>query len=273
MEEDKLRKISLSCRKAAIETQKHVGSGHLGGSFSAMEIMVYLYFYKMNINPDNPWKEDRDIFILSKGHASAGLYSVLAERGYFPKEELNTFRQINSRLQGHPHMDETPGVECSSGSLGQGISFGIGMALGYKRKHMPNKVYVLTGDGELEEGQVWEALLLQAYLKLDNLIIIVDHNGLQLDDFIDNITGLNNLKAKFEAFGFNTVEIDGNNFEYINQAFSKLSSEKPNIIIADTVKGKGISFMENSIEWHSKVMNEEEYLKAMQELREEEING
>lgn len=202
MNKDKLEsliKTSINVRKICIKTQKIVGSGHLGGSFSSVELMVYLYFYKMNIDPKNPYKDDRDIFILSKGHASLGYYSILAERGYFEIDELKTYRQVNSRLQGHPHIDSAPGIECSSGSLGQGISFGIGLALGYKKRNMPNKIYVMTGDGELEEGQIWEAIMLQSFLKLDNLIIIIDHNQLQLDNFIDNITGLNPIKSKFEC--------------------------------------------------------------------------
>jgi transketolase len=228
----------------------------------------------MNIDPKNPYKDDRDIFILSKGHASLGYYSILAERGYFEIDELKTYRQVNSRLQGHPHIDSAPGIECSSGSLGQGISFGIGLALGYKKRNMPNKIYVMTGDGELEEGQIWEAIMLQSFLKLDNLIIIIDHNQLQLDNFIDNITGLNPIKSKFECFGYNVVEINGNDFNEIDNAFSNISSKKPNIIIADTVKGKGISFMENKIEWHSKKVNEDEYIKSLKELekQEESIN-
>jgi transketolase len=271
---ESLIKTSINVRKICIKTQKIVGSGHLGGSFSSVELMVYLYFYKMNIDPKNPYKDDRDIFILSKGHASLGYYSILAERGYFEIDELKTYRQVNSRLQGHPHIDSAPGIECSSGSLGQGISFGIGLALGYKKRNMPNKIYVMTGDGELEEGQIWEAIMLQSFLKLDNLIIIIDHNQLQLDNFIDNITGLNPIKSKFECFGYNVVEINGNDFNEIDNAFSNISSKKPNIIIADTVKGKGISFMENKIEWHSKKVNEDEYIKSLKELekQEESIN-
>lgn len=265
-----LTKTSIKVRRLAIETLKTIGSGHIGGSLSATELMVYLYFNKMNIDPHNPHKEDRDIFILSKGHATLGYYSVLVERGYFEREELSTYRQINSRLQGHPHIDEAPGIESSSGSLGQGISFGIGLALGLKKRNMPNKVYVMTGDGELEEGQIWEAIMLQGKLKLDNLIIIVDQNQLQLDDCVKNITELNDIKSKFEAFGFNAIEIDGNNFNEIDCAFAALSSDKPNIIVADTIKGKGISFMENKIEWHSKKVNDEDYTKAIKELEQQE---
>lgn len=173
-------------------------------------------------------------------------------------------------MQGHPHIDDVPGIECSSGSLGQGLSFGIGIALGYKKKGLTSNVYVMVGDGELEEGQIWEALMLQSYLKLDNLIIIIDNNKLQLDDFTENITGINNLKKKFESFDFNVSEINGNDFESIDNAFSNLRNDKPNIIIANTVKGKGISFMENKIEWHSKKIDDEEYEKAIEELNSQE---
>lgn len=269
---DNLTKTAIKVRRLAIKTLKIAGSGHIGGSFSATELMVYLYFNKMNIDPHNPNKYDRDIFLLSKGHASLGYYSVLAERGYFKKEELSTYRQINSKFQGHPHIDEVPGVESSSGSLGQGISFGIGIALGMKKKNINNKIYVMTGDGELEEGQIWEAIILQAKLKLDNLIIIVDQNKLQLDDYVKNITELSNLKSKFESFGFNVIEINGNDFNEIDDAFKNFSSSKPNIIISDTVKGKGISFMENKVEWHSKKLNDEDYNKALMELEKQEAD-
>ena len=269
---DNLTKTAIKVRRLTIKTLKTAGSGHIGGSFSATEVMVYLYFNKMNIDPHKPNKSDRDIFLLSKGNASSGYYCVLAERGYFNKEELSTYRQINSKFQGHPHIDEVPGVESSSGSLGQGISFGIGIALGMKKKNINNKVYVMTGDGELEEGQIWEAIMLQGKLKLDNLIIIVDQNKLQLDDYVKNITELSDLKSKFESFGFNVIKINGNDFNEIDDAFKNLSSSKPNIIISDTVKGKGISFMENKVEWHSKKMNDEDYNKALMELEKQEAD-
>lgn len=270
-----LKKKAVEARRKCIEMVRTAGSGHIGGSFSAIEMMIYLYFYKMRINPQKPHDEKRDIFILSKGHASSGYYSVLSMRGYFPDEELATYRQINSRLQGHPHLGDLPGVECSSGSLGQGLSFGIGMALGYKKKGLDNNVYVMIGDGEAEEGQIWEALMLQSFLKLDNLIIMVDCNRLQLDDFVDNVTGLYDLGKKLNSFGYNVIEIDGNDFEEIDKAFSNLDRVIPNIIIANTIKGKGISFMENSIEWHSKKVSDEEYKIAMKELdgQEAALNG
>ncbi|MBP2070902.1 transketolase [Thermoanaerobacterium butyriciformans] len=261
-----LKRIAINIRKDSLNVLRLAGSGHIGGSLSAVEIMVYLYFYKMNVDPTDPYKNDRDIFILSKGHASIGYYCVLARKGFMAYDELKTYRKINSRLQGHPHIDDVPGIECSSGSLGQGLSFGIGIALGYKKKGFSSSVYVMVGDGELEEGQIWEALILQSYLKLDNLIIIIDNNKLQLDDFTENITGINNLKKKFESFDFNVFEIDGNDFESIDKAFSNLRNDKPNIIIANTVKGKGISFMENKIEWHSKKIDDEVYKKAVEEL-------
>lgn len=267
---DYLKKIAIEIRRDSIDVLKTAGSGHIGGSLSAVELMVYLYFHKMNIDPNKPYKYDRDIFILSKGHASIGYYCVLARRGFFSYDELKNYRKINSRLQGHPHIDDVPGIECSSGSLGQGLSFGIGIALGYKEKGLTSNVYVMVGDGELEEGQIWEALMLQSYLKLDNLIIIIDNNKLQLDDFSENITGINNLKKKFESFDFNVSEINGNDFESIDNAFSNLRNDKPNIIIANTVKGKGISFMENKIEWHSKKIDDEEYEKAIEELNSQE---
>lgn len=271
----KLEKVAISLRRESIEVQRIAGSGHLGGAFSAMEILTYLYFYKMNIDVLNPLKEDRDIFILSKGHASIGYYAALAERGFFPKEELKTYRKINSRLQGHSHIDSAPGIECSTGSLGQGLSFGIGLALGLKKKGINSKVYVMLGDGELQEGQVWEALMLQSKLKLNNLITIIDFNGIQLDDYVENIIPMNNLSERIKSFGFNTIDIDGNDFKDIHKAFSCLKEREANLIVAHTVKGKGISFMENSVAWHSKKADGEEYKKAMEELEEKEaaLNG
>lgn len=271
----RLKRIGINVRRDCIRVQKKVKSGHLGGAFSALEMMIYLYYEKMNIDPANPLKEDRDIFILSKGHASIGYYSILARRGYFPLEELMTYRKINSRLQGHSHIDDVPGVECSSGSLGQGISFGLGLALGYIKQNMKNKVYVMIGDGELEEGQNWEAILLQKHLNLNNLIIIVDKNNLQLDDNCMNVLSLDRLEDKFNSFGYNVITIDGNDFYDIDEGFQKFDKAKPNVIISNTVKGKGISFMENKVEWHAKKVNEEEYISALKELdkQEVELNG
>jgi len=270
-----LNKICIDVRRDCIKTQKAVGSGHLGGSFSAMEIMVYLYFEKMNVNTENPYKEDRDVFIISKGHASLGYYAVLGRRGYFPLEELKTYRHINSRLQGHTHIDCVPGVEVSTGSLGQGLSYGIGLALGYKKRGFNSSIYVMIGDGEMEEGQIWEAFLLQSHLKLDNLVTIIDNNKLQLDGFSTEIVGLNNMNKKMESFDFNSIEIDGNDFQQIERAFNKIEKGQANIIISNTVKGKGISFMENKVEWHSKKVDDKEYITALKELdeKEGEING
>ncbi len=265
-----LKQIAIDIRRDCIKTQKITGSGHLGGSFSALEMMIYLYFERMNIDVSKPLKEERDIFILSKGHASLGFYSVLARRGFFPLEELTTYRQINSRLQGHSHIDSAPGIECSTGSLGQGLSFGIGLALGYKKRGFKNNIYVMLGDGELEEGQVWEAFLLQEHLKLDNLTIIIDNNRLQLDDITENIIGLTNIRDKMQAFNFNVLEIDGNSFEEIDGAFTRIKKGEANLIICNTIKGKGISFMENSVEWHSKKVDDKEYEASLKELEKEE---
>lgn len=266
-----LKQIAIDARRDCIITQKLTGSGHLGGAFSALEMMVYLYFEKMNVDVSEPLMTERDIFILSKGHASVGYYSVLARRGFFPLEELKTYRQINSRLQGHSHIDSAPGIECSTGSLGQGLSFGIGLALGYKKKGLNNNVYVMLGDGKLEEGQVWEAFLLQEHLKLDNLIIIIDNNRLQLDDITENVIGLTNLKDKMLSFNFNVMDVNGNDFEEIEEAFTKVKKGEANLIISNTIKGNGISFMENSIVWHSKKVDNKEYETSLKELDEQEV--
>lgn len=266
-----LKRLAIQARKDCMETQITVGSGHLGGSFSALEMMIYLYFEEMNISPKKPWMDDRDIFILSKGHASLGYYCVLAQRGYFLKEELKTYRKINSRLQGHTQADVLPGVECSTGSLGQGLSFALGMALGYKRKNMNNKVFVMVGDGEMQEGQNWEALMMQGQLKLDNLIPIVDYNRLQLDDSVDGVLGAFNLKQKLEAFDQNVIEIDGHDFEDIKRAYDNIKEGRANIILANTVKGKGISFMENRVPWHAQKLTQEEYKRALEELEKMEV--
>jgi transketolase len=266
-----LKQLAINVRRDCIMTQRVTGSGHLGGAFSALEMMVYLYFERMNIDVTDPLNPERDIFILSKGHASVGYYSVLARKGFFPLEELKTYRQINSRLQGHTHIDDAPGIECSTGSLGQGLSFGIGLALGFKKKGLNNRVYVMLGDGELEEGQIWEAFLLQEHLKLDNLVTIIDNNRLQLDDITENVLGLTNIKEKMLSFNFNTIEIDGNDFEEIEGAFSQLRQGEANVIICNTVKGRGISFMENSVIWHAKKADDKEYAASLKELDEQEV--
>ncbi len=266
-----LKRIAIQIRRDCIETQREVGSGHLGGSFSAMETMIYLYFHKMNIDSERPKKEERDYFILSKGHASLGYYCVLARAGFFPVEELSTYRRINSRLQGHTHIDSAPGIECSTGSLGQGLSFGIGIALGLKKKGLTSKVYVMLGDGEIEEGQIWEALMLLGHLKLDNVVPIIDYNKLQLDDTVENISSLNNISEKIRPFGFRVLDINGHDFKEIHNAFEDIKEGEATAIVMHTIKGKGISFMENSIPWHSKKVNEKEYTKAMEELRLQEV--
>lgn len=270
-----LKQIAINIRKDCLDMQMKAKSGHLGGAFSAVEIMTYLYFELMDINPSNPYKEDRDIFIMSKGHASLSYYSILARRGFFPVDELATYRKINTRLQGHTHIDSVPGVECSTGSLGQGLSFGIGIGIGYKKKGIKNKVYIMLGDGEIQEGQIWEAFMLNGSLQLDNVIPIIDNNKIQLADYSTNIVGQWKLKEKLEAFNYNVIEIDGHDFEEIEQAFNSIKPDHANVIVANTVKGKGISFMEDRIEWHSKKMDQEEYHKALQEIKSEEakLNG
>lgn len=278
MDKNKLRElkqIAINIRKDCLDMQMEAKSGHLGGAFSAVEVMIYLYFELMNINPSNPYKEDRDIFIISKGHASLSYYSILARRGFFPVDELATYRKINTRLQGHTHIDSVPGVECSTGSLGQGLSFGIGIGLGYKKKGIKNKVYIMLGDGEIQEGQIWEAFMLNGSLQLDNVIPIIDNNKMQLSDYSTNIVGQWKINEKLKAFNYNVVEIDGHDFEDIEQGFNSMKSDCANVIVANTVKGKGVSFMEDRIKWHSKKMDQEEYHKALQEIKSEEarLNG
>ena len=246
---------------------KH-GSGHLGGSLSCADILTVLYFNQMNINPKEPKANERDRFVLSKGHCSPALYSVLARRGYFDEKELAGFRKINSNLQGHPDMNKIPGVDMTSGSLGQGLSVANGMALSSKLDEMGYRVYCLLGDGEIEEGQIWEAAMTSSKYKLDNLCVVVDNNNLQIDGEIKNVKGLNNIERKFESFGFKVISIDGNNIEQIIDAFdeAKLTKGMPTAIIAKTIKGKGVSFMENNVEWHGKSPNEEQYNIAIKEL-------
>ncbi len=245
-------------------------SGHPGGSLSIADILTVLYFNEMNIDPKKPKDIARDRLVLSKGHASAALYATLAERGYFPKEDLVTFRNINSYLQGHPAMDKVPGVDMTTGSLGQGLSVANGMAISSKIDKMGNRVYCIIGDGELEEGQIWEAAMTASKYALDNLCVIVDSNGLQLTDKVDKIKGLNSdsIEQKFRSFGFNTIVTNGNDIDALLSAFSIAERTKnmPSVIIAKTHKGKGVSFMEDNVEWHGKAPNDEEYKKAMEEL-------
>lgn len=262
-------KTANEVRKSIVTALHSAKSGHPGGSLSAADIYTYLYFEEMNIDPKNPKWEDRDRFVLSKGHTAPGLYSVLAERGYFPKEDLLGLRHTGFYLQGHPDMKHTPGVDMSSGSLGQGISAAVGMALAGKMAGKDYRVYTLLGDGEIQEGQVWEASMFAASRNLDNLVVIVDNNNLQIDGEISEVCSPYPIDEKFAAFGFNVVNINGNDFDEIASAFAnaKAAKGKPTAIIAKTVKGKGISFMENQVGWHGAAPNDEQYATAMEELK------
>lgn len=269
MEKLELMKTANEVRKSIVTALHSAKSGHPGGSLSAADIYTYLYFEEMNIDPKNPKWEDRDRFVLSKGHTAPGLYSVLAERGYFPKEDLLGLRHTGFYLQGHPDMKHTPGVDMSSGSLGQGISAAVGMALAGKMAGKNYRVYTLLGDGEIQEGQVWEASMFAASRNLDNLVVIVDNNNLQIDGEISEVCSPYPIDEKFAAFGFNVVNINGNDFDEIASAFAnaKAAKGKPTAIIAKTVKGKGISFMENQVGWHGAAPNDEQYATAMEELK------
>ena len=268
MDKLKLMKTANEIRKGIVTAVHSAKAGHPGGSLSATEIFTYLYFEEMNIDPADPKKEDRDRFVLSKGHTAPGLYSTLAERGYFPKEDLVTLRHTGSYLQGHPDMKHIPGVDMSSGSLGQGISAAVGMAIAAKMKGADYRVYTLLGDGEIEEGQVWEASMLAAHKKLDNLVVIVDNNNLQIDGAIGDVNSPYPIDKKFEAFNFHVININGNDFDQIEEAFKEARSVKgqPTAIIAKTLKGKDVSFMENSVDWHGKAPNDEQYKIAMEDL-------
>lgn len=263
-----LMKTAVEIRKGIITSLHSAKAGHPGGSLSATEIFTYLYFEEMNVDPKDPKKADRDRFVLSKGHTAPGLYSTLAQKGYFPKEDLLTLRHTGSYLQGHPDMKHIPGVDMSSGSLGQGISAAVGMAIAGKLDQADYRVYTLLGDGEIEEGQVWEASMLAAHKKLDNLVVIVDNNNLQIDGAITEVNSPYPIDKKFEAFNFHVINIDGNDFDQIDAAFKEAKTVKgqPTAIIAKTVKGKGISFMENQVGWHGKAPNDEEFKIAMEEL-------
>ena len=262
-----LKTIATKIRMGIVESVYNAKSGHPGGSLSAADIMAYLYFKKMNVDPKNPKADSRDRFVLSKGHAAPVLYSTLANRGFFDVELLKTLRHVGSILQGHPDMKKIPGVDMSSGSLGQGISAATGMALSAKHFGEDYKVYTLLGDGEIQEGQVWEAAMFAAHKKLNNLTVIVDNNNLQIDGTVEQVNSPYPIVEKFQAFGFETVEIDGNDFEEIENAFAKVGTfDKPYAIIAKTVKGKGVSFMENQVGWHGSAPNEEQYNIAMAEL-------
>ena len=259
-------------RKGIVTAVHSAKAGHPGGSLSAADIFTYLYFEEMNIDPKNPKKPDRDRFVLSKGHTAPGLYSTLAQRGYFPGEDLKTLRHLGSYLQGHPDMKHIPGVDMSSGSLGQGISAAVGMALSAKLTNDDYRVYTLLGDGEIQEGQVWEAAMFAGFRKLDNLVVIVDNNGLQIDGPVDQVCSPYPIGEKFKAFNFHVIDLkDGNDMDQIADAFKEARNTKgmPTAIIAHTVKGKGVSFMENQVGWHGKAPNDEEYAVAMEDLRKE----
>jgi len=263
-----LQKTANEVRKGIVTAVHSAKAGHPGGSLSAADIFTYLYFEEMNIDPKDPKKADRDRFVLSKGHTAPGLYSTLANRGYFPVEDLKTLRHLGSYLQGHPCMQETPGVDMSSGSLGQGISAAVGMALAAKLDGADNRVYTLLGDGEIQEGQVWEAAMFAGHRKLDNLVVIVDNNGLQIDGKIDDVCSPYPIDKKFEAFNFHTITVDAHDFDAIRAAFVEAKATKgmPTAIIACSVKGKGVSFMENNAGWHGKAPNDDEYATAMADL-------
>ncbi len=269
MDELKLKKAVNEIRKGIVTAVYSAKAGHPGGSLSAAELFTYLYFEELNIDPRNPKKADRDRFVLSKGHTAPGLYATLANRGYFPVEDLKLLRHTNSYLQGHPDMKHIPGVDMSSGSLGQGISAAVGMALCAKMDKANYRVYTLLGDGEIQEGQVWEAAMFAGHRKLDNLVVIVDNNGLQIDGKIEDVCSPYPIDSKFAAFNFHVINVsDGNDFIQLNAAFkeAKETKGKPSAIIMKTVKGKGISYMENNIEWHGKAPNDKEYAIAIEEL-------
>ena len=269
MTNQELAKVANEVRKGVVTAVHAAKSGHPGGSLGAADIMTYLYFAEMDVDPADPRRADRDRFVLSKGHCAPALYAVLAERGFFGKEELETLRHIGSRLQGHPNMNDTPGVDMSTGSLGQGISAAVGMALAAKHWGDSYRVYTLLGDGECEEGQVWEAAMFAGNQGLDNLCVIVDHNGLQIDGPVEEVNDPMPLADKFRAFKFHVVELaDGNDFDQIRAAFAEARATKgqPTAIIAETTKGKGVSFMENQVGWHGKAPNDEQFEQAMAEL-------
>lgn len=264
-----LQKTANEIRKGIITAVHSAKAGHPGGSLSATEAFTYLYFEEMNIDPQDPKKADRDRFVLSKGHTAPGLYSTLAHRGYFPVEDLKTLRHIGSYLQGHPDMKHIPGVDMSSGSLGQGISAAVGMALSAKMSQESYRVYTLLGDGEIQEGQVWEAAMFAGHRKLDNLTVIVDNNGLQIDGNIEDVCSPYPIDKKFEAFNFHVINVeDGNDFDQLKAAFDEAKATKgmPTAIIMKTVKGKDVSFMENNAGWHGKAPNDAEYEIAMADL-------
>ena len=268
MTNKELQKTANEVRKGIVTAVHSAKCGHPGGSLSSADMMTYLYFEEMNIDPREPKKADRDRFVLSKGHCAPALYSAMAQRGYFPVEELTTLRKLGSRLQGHPSMNYLPGIDMSSGSLGQGISAACGMALSAKIDHKDFRVYTLLGDGETEEGQVWEAAMFAGFRKLDNLVVIVDNNGLQIDGPVDQVNSPYPIDKKFEAFNFHVIRIDAHDFDQIRDALKEARETKgmPTAIIMHSIKGKGVSFMENHVSWHGKAPNDEEYATAMADL-------
>ncbi|MBQ8986779.1 MAG: transketolase [Lachnospiraceae bacterium] len=273
MDKVKLQKMANEVRKGIVTGTHAAGAGHPGGSLSAADVFTYLYFEEMKADPADPKNPDRDRFVLSKGHTAPGLYAVLANRGYFPVEDLATLRHLGSHLQGHPCMAHTPGVDMSSGSLGQGISAAVGMALSAKLRNKEYRVYTLLGDGEIQEGQVWEAAMFAGAKKLDNLVVIVDNNGLQIDGRIEDVNSPYPIDKKFEAFNFHVINVaDGNDLEQLDAAFKEARATKgmPAAIIMKTLKGKGVSFMEGQVGWHGKAPDDEQYKVAMEELKKAE---
>lgn len=270
MENLQLKKIASEIRKGVITSIFNAKSGHPGGSLSSADILTYLYFEEMNIDPSNPQKDDRDRFVLSKGHVAPVYYSTLANRGFFPVEDLKTLRKLGSYLQGHPDKKHIPGVDMSTGSLGQGISVAVGMAISAKLSNDDYRTYTLLGDGEIQEGQVWEAAMMAGHRKLDNLVVIVDNNGLQIDGKIEDVCSPYPIDEKFKAFNFHIIKINAHNFDEIKFAFKEAKSikDKPTAIIAESIKGKGVSFMENQASWHGSAPNKEQYELAMRELNE-----
>lgn len=263
-----LKKVANEVRKGIMSAVHSAKAGHPGGSLSAADIFTFLYFEEMNVDPENPEMESRDRFVLSKGHTAPGLYAALAHKGFFPVEDLITLRRLGSYLQGHPCMQYTPGVDMSSGSLGQGVSAAVGMALAGKMDNKDYRVYTLLGDGEIEEGQVWEAAMLAGHHKLDNLVLIIDNNGLQIDGPVDEVCSPYPIDKKFEAFNFHTINVNAHDFDELRAAFGEARATKgmPTAIIAHSIKGKGVSFMENNVEWHGKAPGDELYAVAMADL-------
>lgn len=272
-----LQKTANEIRKGIVTAVHSAKAGHPGGSLSAADIFTYLYFEEMNIDPKDPKKADRDRFVLSKGHVAPGLYSTLANRGFFPVEDLLTLRHLGSYLQGHPDMKHIPGVDMSSGSLGQGVSAAVGMALAAKMDGKSYRTYVLCGDGEIQEGQIWEAAMFAGHRKLDNLVVIVDNNGLQIDGNIDDVCSPNPIDKKFEAFNFHVINVDAHDFDALKAAFDEAKATKgmPTCIVAHSLKGKGVSFMEGQASWHGTAPNDEQYAVAMADLNKisEELGG